>query len=140
MRATLVAMVAVVPCGCHFPTDLGGFEFRGGPIWPDNGIDDAAPRLHRVAVGDPMDDVPRRIAAAGGVDHSRFIGVIDYPRLSSWYILKDGTCLKVTPVADGESGRDVVGRLTLGEPGRGYGNWERWDSQPQRVVTEVPLK
>jgi hypothetical protein len=90
------------------------------------------PGPSRIAVGDAQDDVARRIAAAGGEDHGRFIGVIDYP-LSSWYILSDGTCLQVTPAADEGAGCNVVGRLTLGEPGRGYGNSKQWERQRREV-------
>jgi hypothetical protein len=83
-----------------------------------------------------VDDVARRIIAAGGENHSRFVGVIDYP-LSSWYILNDGTCMQVTPAQTGEAGRDVVGQLVLGEPGRGR---ERWERQRRRVVDCVDLR
>lgn len=83
-----------------------------------------------------MDEVAQRIIAAGGEDFSRFVGTITYPRQSSWFTLKDGTCLGVTPAAASEAGRDVVGRLTLGEPGRGYTD----KLQRHREVTAVELR
>ena len=115
MRDVIAAALVVCLCSCCHSQP-------GERTVPATGTTPAAegtdPHPHRIAVGDRVEDAAQRILAAGGENHSRFVGVIDYPP-SSWYILRDGTCLQVTAAALEGAGRDVIGQLTLGEPGRG---------------------
>lgn len=135
MRAvTAAALVGL--CSCYHPPLREGTVLSTEPTPVAEGAD---PHPYRIAVGDRMADAAQRILATGGEDHSRFVGWIDYP-LSSWYILRDSTCLQVTPATLEGAGRDVIGRLTLGEPGQGYGGWEKWERQRRRQVKTLDLR
>lgn len=119
MRAVLATVLIVSVCSCLHPAQ------------PDKEAGTGTPGQNRIAIGDAMDDVAKRIVAAGGENY-RFVGVIDYP-LSSWFILKDGTCLQVAPATTSEAGGEVVGKLTIGKLGRGYAGWEQWKRQSREV-------
>jgi hypothetical protein len=134
MRAVIAAALVCL-CSCQHPALR---EQTVPSTEPTSAAEGTDPHPHRIAVGDRTVDAAQRILAAGGEDYSRFVGVLDYP-MSSWYILRDGTCLQVTPAALEGPGHDVIGRLTLGEPGKGYGGWEK-KRQRRREVENLDLR
>lgn len=127
MRAALFSLLTFLALVCHF--------LRPAVTDPTEPV-----TSRRVAVGDSFQDANRRLLASGAEDFSQFVGIIALrPNRMRWYILKDGTCLCVRLITSEESPDGIVRELSLGEPGRGYGNKIQWFAQQQRDVNRVDL-
>jgi hypothetical protein len=121
MRWLQACGVALLLCGCHAKQPAG------------------VPEVQRVAVGDSFADAHVRVLASGATDISDSVGLLTEPSARMhWYELRDGTCLCVRVVANGA--QETIRGLTLGEPGRGYGDKLQWLEQRHRETEFVRLR